>query len=169
MTTIYVIFFHERQYWGLYQRLTYFYRPLSWGGGSWVFNIYIVIAIAITITCRPSCYDSYEGSNWALRLTSARSPYWGISFDFRFGGMRDSYVRYYNTPISVQPYQREPLIILDSRYGGNSRSGYDNQRYGYSNNGYYVSPSSRYYGYDYGSRNYGVQQRRVDLYERTSQ
>jgi hypothetical protein len=155
----------ERQYWD-YINANYFYRPLSWGRGSWVFNIYNRYSYRNNYYFgRPSCYDSYEGSNWALRLTSARSPYWGISFDFRFGGMRDSYVRYYNTPISVQPYQREPLIILDSRYGGNSRSGYDNQRYGYSNNGYYVSPSSRHYGYDYGSRNYGVQQRRVDLYE----
>lgn len=155
----------ERQYWD-YSNANYFYRPLSWGHGSWNFKIYNRYSYRNNYYFgRPSCYDSYQGSNWALRLTSTHSPYLGISFDFRLGGMRDSYVRYYNTPICVQTYQREPLIILDGRYGGNASSGYNNQRYGYSNNSYYVSPTSRYNGYDYDSRNYGSQQRQVYPYE----
>ena len=153
----------ERQYWD-YINANYFSQPLSWGRGNWVVNIYNRYSYRNNYYFgRPTCYDSYHGSNWALRLTRDYSPYLGISFDFRLGGMRDSYVRYYNTPINVQPYQHEPLIILDGRYGGSVNRGFSNHRYSSHSNEYYVSPSSRFYGNSI--RNYSAPQRQVEIYE----
>lgn len=147
----------DSQYWD-YSNVNYFYRPLSWGRGSWVVNVYNRYTYRDNYYFgRPVCYASYQGSDWRLRSASLRSPYWNVTFDFRLGGMRDSYSRYYNTTSYVQPFQREPLIIQDGRYGGNYqvRDG----RYG-SVNGYYVAPSSAYYGsaarsYNNGTTYYG--------------
>ncbi len=153
----------NRQYWD-YSNANYFYRPLTWGRGSWVFNIYSRYNYANNYYFgRPSCYDSYQGSNWALRISSRISPYSGISFDFRLGGMRDSYSRYYNVPINVQPYQHEPLIILDGRRGGNASYEIIDGRYGGYNGGYYVSPSSEYYGN--GAMRYSSPQSNIEIYD----
>ena len=46
-----------------YMRLTHFYRPVAWHGGSWVFGIYNLYHRSLFYKSHPSVYVTYRGGN----------------------------------------------------------------------------------------------------------
>lgn len=135
-----------------YVGVDYFYRPLSWTGSSFIFNVYTRYSYRDRFFFdRPSVYISYRGSDWGYRRPEYRSPYYGLRVvESRYGGLRDSYVARYGDRGYSSYYRNEPLRIVEGRYGGRGWS-YDtgNSYYG---GGAYSSP--RYEGSSYGVPSY---------------
>ena len=130
-----------------YVGVDYFYRPLSWTGSSFIFNVYTRYSYRDRFFFdKPSVYISYRGSDWGYRRPEYRSPYYGLRVvESRYGGLRDSYVARYGDRGYSSYYRNEPLRIVEGRYGGRGWS-YDtgNSYYG---GGAYSSP--RYEGSSY--------------------
>lgn len=86
----YILF--DWQY-ALYRVADYFYRPVVWLHNSFAFSIYDRYRHAdYYYYDRPRIYREYRGSNWARRSYNAYSPYRGMVFSGRHGGMREQYV-----------------------------------------------------------------------------
>ena len=139
-----------------YVGVDYFYRPLSWTGSSFIFNVYTRYSYRDRFFFdRPSVYISYRGSDWGYRRPEYRSPYYGLRVvESRYGGLRDSYVarygggaysspRYEGSSYGVPSYNGS--YAPSRQYEGGGASGRRGTTYG---SGSYDSGNS---GYNYGS------------------
>ena len=117
-----IYIFYVWQY-ARYVGVDYFYRPLSWTGSSFIFNVYTRYSYRDRFFFdRPSVYISYRGSDWGYRRPEYRSPYYGLRVvESRYGGLRDSYVARYGDRGYSSYYRNEPLRIVEGRYGGIGR------------------------------------------------
>ncbi len=85
----YILF--DWQY-ALYRTADYFFRPLSWRSSSFVFALYDRYRQRdFFYYGHPSTYAHYRGVDWRMRAVSASSPYSGMVFSGRKGGMRGSF------------------------------------------------------------------------------
>lgn len=76
----------------LFRSINYFFRPLSWHRNSFVFVIYDYYHRPDYFYYdRPLVYARYRGSRWEYRHYDTPSPYRGMVFSGRRGGMRDAY------------------------------------------------------------------------------
>ena len=106
-----------------YMGIDYFYRPLSWRGASFVFNVYNRYYYRDSYFFdRPSVYISYRGSDWGYRRPDMGSPFFGITIERHYGGLRDSYMSRYGDRGYDSYYRNAPLHIVEGRYGGRGES-----------------------------------------------
>lgn len=133
----------------------YFYRPLSWRFGNFVFNIYNRYRTRdYYYYDRPIMYRDYRGRSWASRHRNAPSPYAGFVVNGRHGGMNDYYA-----PSHRDGRRYRSMRNYDQEYRSETyRSAYPNESYRRYDNGarsYENSPSHndhRYQNYQSGSR-----------------
>ena len=142
-----------------YVGIDYFYRPLSWTGSSFIFNVYTRYSYRDRFFFdRPSVYISYRGSDWGYRRPEYRSPYYGLRVvESRYGGRGWSYdtgnsyygggayssPRYEGSSYGVPSYSGS--YAPSRQYEGGGVSGRRGTTYG---SGSYDSGNS---GYNYGS------------------
>lgn len=140
----YILF--DWQY-ALYRVADYFYRPVVWLHNSFSFSIYDRYRYAdYYYYDRPRIYRDYRGSNWACRSYNAYSPYSGMVFSGRHGGMREQYV-----PMQGYGYNYGNGHRYNESY--NYRNFYGQQ---YNNGSYHFDNSSQHYynnGHQYGRGN----------------
>ncbi|MDO5075582.1 MAG: hypothetical protein Q4D66_06915 [Bacteroidales bacterium] len=121
----------------------YFYRPLSWRYGSFVFHIYDRYRVRDYYYYeRPTVYRHYRGTHWAQRRRHTPSPYADFVVQGRHGGVNDYYAaprsynrgydydRRYDAPPRYNSSSRG-YTIESGRRGGQGSSSYDYPRGGY--------------------------------------
>lgn len=121
----------------------YFYRPLTWRYGAFVFGIYDRYRLRdYYYYDRPSVYLHYRGTHWAQRRRHSPSPYSDFVVNGRYGGPSDTY-------IAPRGYARERGD--DYRYDASPRyqnfsSGYviEHGRRGDVESGRHGSPHGQY-------------------------
>lgn len=115
----YILF--DWQY-ALYRSADYFFRPLSWSSNRFVFSIYDRYTRPDYFYYdRPGVYVSYSGTRWAQRRPGTLSPYRGIVFSGRKGGMRDNYI-----PTEHYGYNYNNGYRYNEQYDYNDYYGYRN-------------------------------------------
>ena len=128
----YILF--DWQY-ALYRAADYFFRPVAWVGNGFSFSIYNRYRTANYFYYdRPRIYVNYRGSNWARRSYNAVSPYRGMVFSGRHGGMREQYV-----PMQGYGYNYNNGHRYNDSYSYHNYYGsqYNNGRYHFDNGNHY--------------------------------
>lgn len=137
----YILF--DWQY-ALYSAADYFYRPVTWVSNSFVFGIYTRYRHHESFYYdRPAVYLEYRGSRWAQRRPGTVSPYCGMVFSGRRGGMRESYSPHasygYDYPAAQRygsTYDPAPAYRPDRYNNTPAARHYDNSNYRYEGSTY---------------------------------